>query len=86
MPKARIHPGSRPNLHLQRDIHRVLASRLFGVVAATGVLFAVIAFIAERDRLEDTVMELARLRTERFNHHVEGLLEEPEPCTGVGHG
>ena len=79
MPKTRIQPGSMPNLRLQRDIHRVLASRLFGVVAATGVLFAVIAFIAERDRLEDTVMELARLRTERFNHHVEGLLEEPEP-------
>jgi HD-GYP domain-containing protein (c-di-GMP phosphodiesterase class II) len=63
---------------LHRSVHRLLLQRIAIVVLVTCLTFSAIAFFNNRNQIKDTVVELARLQSQRFNQEIIAVLDRPE--------
>ena len=60
------------------SVHRMLLLRLAAATVVLSLLFAGIAFFSNQQRIENDVVELARLRIDQFGQTIRDLLESNE--------
>jgi HD-GYP domain-containing protein (c-di-GMP phosphodiesterase class II) len=63
---------------LTTSIHRMLLLRLAAATIVLSLLFAALAFYADRQRIEREVVELAHLRISQFGQNIRDLLESTD--------
>jgi len=63
---------------LSASIHRMLLLRLAGATIVLSLLFAALAFYTNQQRIEQEVIDLARIRTGQINQFIIDLLNTPE--------
>jgi HD-GYP domain-containing protein (c-di-GMP phosphodiesterase class II) len=63
---------------LSSSIRRMLLVRLTIATIILSLLFAILAFYTNQQRIEREVVELTRLRTGQFNQYIRDLLDSPE--------
>ena len=68
---------------LSASIRRMLLLRLSLATIVLSLLFAALAFYNNQQRIEQEVVELARLRTGQFNLYIRDLLDSPEALSPV---
>ena len=65
----------------RRSIRRLLARRVAVAAIVLGVVFGVIAFFFERQRVADLVIDRALVGTARFNAQIHDTLDAPGPLS-----
>jgi len=63
---------------LTSSVHRMLLLRLAAATIVLSLLFTGIAFFSNQQRIEDDVVELARMRIDQFGQTIRDLLESNE--------
>jgi len=62
-------------------LHRLLATRLALVALVVCIIFAVIAFVSERNRIQNVIVDLARIQVRRFNNQALPIFDN---AAGIG--
>ena len=55
------------NTSFRSSVHRLLVRRLALVALVVCIIFAVIAYVSERNRIQNVIVDLARIQVQRFN-------------------
>jgi putative nucleotidyltransferase with HDIG domain len=59
------------------SVYRLLVQRLALVAIVVCILFAAIAYVAEQSRIQDVIVDLARIQVQRFNRQVFAIYDDP---------
>lgn len=59
------------------SVYRLLAQRIALVAIVVCIIFAAIAFVTEQNRVQDVIVDLARIQVQRFNKQVFPLYDDP---------
>jgi HD-GYP domain-containing protein (c-di-GMP phosphodiesterase class II) len=64
-------------------VYRLLAQRLTLVAIVVCIIFAAIAYVTEQNRIQDVIVDLARIQVQRFNRQVFAIYDDSAGIDGT---